>query len=52
MAKANDYDAELTCDDFVGDALRVLDHFGVERAHLIGLSMGGRMACEARAPTR
>lgn len=28
----------------MADVLRVLDHFGAPRAHLIGLSMGGRIA--------
>jgi 3-oxoadipate enol-lactonase len=41
---SDDYDGPLAFDDFVGDVLRVLDHFGVERAHLLGLSMGGRIA--------
>jgi len=41
---SDDYEGALAFDDFVGDVLRVLDHFGVERAHLIGLSMGGRIA--------
>ncbi|WP_076998122.1 alpha/beta fold hydrolase [Variovorax sp. KK3] len=41
---SDDYDGPLAFDDFVGDVLRVLDHFGVQRAHLVGLSMGGRIA--------
>lgn len=41
---SDDYDGPLAFDDFVADVLRVLDHFGVERAHLLGLSMGGRIA--------
>jgi 3-oxoadipate enol-lactonase len=41
---SDDYEGELGFDDFVGDLLRVLDHFGVGRAHLVGLSMGGRIA--------
>jgi 3-oxoadipate enol-lactonase len=41
---SDDYDGPLAFDDFVTDVLRVLDHFGVERAHLAGLSMGGRIA--------
>jgi 3-oxoadipate enol-lactonase len=41
---SDDYDAPLAFDDFVADVLRVLDHFGVARAHLVGLSMGGRIA--------
>ena len=41
---SDDYDTTLVFDDFVADVLRVLDHFGAERAHLVGLSMGGRIA--------
>ena len=41
---SDDYEGPLAFDDFVADLLRVLDHFGVERAHLVGLSMGGRIA--------
>ena len=44
---SDDYDGELVFDDFVTDLLRVLDHFGVGRAHLVGLSMGGRIAMRA-----
>ncbi|MBB3176973.1 alpha/beta fold hydrolase [Variovorax sp. Sphag1AA] len=41
---SDDYEDALAFDDFVNDVLRVLDHFSVERAHLVGLSMGGRIA--------
>ena len=41
---SDDYDGPLAFDDFVADLLRVLDHFGAARAHLVGLSMGGRIA--------
>lgn len=34
----------LAFNDFVGDVGRVLDHFGAAQAHLVGLSMGGRIA--------
>ena len=40
--------------DFTADLLAVMDHFGVRRAHLVGLSMGGRVVRAAclRAPER
>jgi 3-oxoadipate enol-lactonase len=41
---SDDYDGPLAFSDFIEDLLRVLEHFGTERAHLIGLSMGGRIA--------
>jgi 3-oxoadipate enol-lactonase len=44
---SDDYDGQLAFDDFVADLLRVLDNFGAERAHLVGLSMGGRIAMRA-----
>jgi 3-oxoadipate enol-lactonase len=51
---SDDYEGTLAFDDFVDDVLRVLDHFGVERAHLLGLSMGGRIAmrCALLHPRR
>ena len=44
---SEDYEGPLAFDDFVDDVLRVLDHFGAQRAHLVGLSMGGRIAMRA-----
>jgi 3-oxoadipate enol-lactonase len=41
---SDDYDGETSFDIFADDVLRVLDHFGAVKAHLCGLSLGGRIA--------
>ena len=42
---SEDYEGPLRFDeDFSADVLRVLDHFEAKTAHLVGLSMGGRIA--------
>jgi 3-oxoadipate enol-lactonase len=41
---SDDYDGPLAFADFSADLARVLDGFGAERAHLVGLSLGGRIA--------
>ena len=41
---SDDYDSELHFNDFSHDLARLLDHFGAAKAHLCGLSMGGRVA--------
>jgi len=41
---SEDYDGPLDFGDFSDDLVRLLDHFEVEKAHLCGLSMGGRIA--------
>lgn len=42
---SDDYDGPLDfIRDFADDAVRTLDHFGIARAHIAGLSMGGRVA--------
>jgi 3-oxoadipate enol-lactonase len=43
---SDDYDGPLDFGDFSRDLLRVLDDFGAGRAHLCGLSMGGRIAMD------
>ncbi|MBK6659156.1 MAG: alpha/beta fold hydrolase [Proteobacteria bacterium] len=43
---SDDYEGPLAFTDFAADLLRLLDHLGVERAHLCGLSMGGRIALD------
>jgi 3-oxoadipate enol-lactonase len=43
---SDDYEGPLDFADFSADLLRVLDHFRAERAHLCGLSMGGRIALD------
>lgn len=40
---SDDYDGPLDFADFAHDLKRVLDHFRVTKAHLCGLSMGGRI---------
>ncbi len=42
--ESEDYEGELDFGDFSADLLRLLDHFGARRAHVCGLSMGGRIA--------
>ncbi|MDX2160296.1 MAG: alpha/beta fold hydrolase [bacterium] len=41
---SEDYDGEVTFADFCADLARVLDHLGATAVHLVGLSMGGRIA--------
>jgi 3-oxoadipate enol-lactonase len=41
---SDDYEGKLHFDDFASDLLRVLDHLQEEKAHVVGLSMGGRIA--------
>lgn len=43
---SDDYEGPLDFADFSTDLLRVIDHFGAARAHLCGLSMGGRIAMD------
>jgi 3-oxoadipate enol-lactonase len=40
---SDDYDAELDFSDFGDDLARLLNHFGIAKAHLVGLSMGARI---------
>lgn len=42
--ESDDYEGPLRFEDLSADILRVLDHFGAPKAHLVGLSMGGRIA--------
>ena len=41
---SDDSDGLLAFADLAGDLARVLDHFGAPHAHLVGLSLGGRVA--------
>jgi 3-oxoadipate enol-lactonase len=43
---SDDYAGPLAFTDFADDLLRLLDHLEVERAHLCGLSMGGRIVLD------
>ena len=40
---SDDYPGDLDFRDFARDLGRVLDHYGAQKAHLLGLSMGGRI---------
>ncbi len=52
--ESDDYDGALDFGDFAIDLARVIEHFGANRAHLVGLSMGGVIALDfaARYPDR
>ncbi len=41
---SEDYEGPLHFDHFTGDVLRVAQHLKAQRFHLVGLSMGGRIA--------
>ena len=43
---SDDYDGPLAFSDYADDVPRVLAHFGQTRAHIVGLSMGGRIAMD------
>lgn len=44
--ESDDYEGPLTFASYADDVARLLDHFGAERAHIVGLSMGGRIAMD------
>lgn len=52
--KSDDYEGPLDFGDFSRDLVKLIDHFGAAKAHLVGLSMGGRIAQDfyARYPDR
>jgi 3-oxoadipate enol-lactonase len=41
---SDDYEGPLSISDFADDLRRVLDHYRIEKAHVAGLSLGGRAA--------
>lgn len=51
---SDDYEGPLDFGDFARDIVRLLDYLDTETAHLVGLSMGGRIALDfvARFPDR
>jgi 3-oxoadipate enol-lactonase len=42
--ESDDYEGPLDFYDYARDLARVIDHFGAGKAHVVGLSMGGRIA--------
>lgn len=46
---SDDYDGQLTFDLFVDDLMRLFDHFGIDKVHLVGLSMGATIAAYAHS---
>lgn len=47
--ESDDCDGPLDFLDYARDVARVLDHFEVTKAHIVGLSMGGRIALDFAA---
>ena len=52
--KSDDYEGPLDFGEFARDIVRLLDHLEAATAHIVGLSMGGRIALDlvARFPER
>ena len=44
--ESDDYEGPLAFTDYADDLARVLDRFGAAKAHILGLSMGGRIAMD------
>src|SRR5262245_36777171 len=42
--QSDDYDGPLSFGAFTADVLKVVEHFKAPKVHLVGLSMGGRIA--------
>ena len=42
--ESEDYSGDFIFDDILDDLKRVLDYFGRDKAHIVGLSMGGQIA--------
>tara|TARA_B100001027_G_scaffold4626_1_gene3020 strand:+ start:253 stop:1047 length:795 start_codon:yes stop_codon:yes gene_type:complete len=43
--ESEDYEGELSFDDIINDLLKLYKYFDKDEAHIIGLSMGGQIAC-------
>lgn len=43
---SDDHNGELTISDYSNDVARLLDHVDTEKAHIVGLSMGGNVAMQ------
>ena len=43
--ESEDYKGELSFDDIINDLLSIYKYFQKKKAHIIGLSMGGQIAC-------
>ena len=41
--QSDDYEGPLDFARFADDAIRLLDHLGLDKVHMVGLSMGGRI---------
>lgn len=46
---SDDYEGDLDFHDFTRDLVRLLDHFGAAKAHVVGLSMGSWIAMDFAA---
>ena len=43
--KSEDYEGELLFEDVINDLLSIYKYFDKKKAHIVGLSMGGQIAC-------